>query len=509
MFYRANVPSMDALRDDLAASTGAGLVGFSHSASYATSTVGKKLQQFVNPMDAPYSATGDGTANDYTAFAAADAAAAAAGIPLFITKTHRLNTSYAPTANLVFFGGKIKPASGTTFTIGTALIAACVKIFDLSLGGTVLFSDAKLEGLGLNVFWFGAVGDDSTNDLAAFNATLAACKASGVAMFIPGGYAYSLDGGGASIDWNPTLTRDGALRAIPIIGGGAAHTVLHVSNSGTRGIYVFSSAAWFDLTIEGVTIKGSVAGALLTIGKDDYSDPVNMMSIEGVSVENSLNNASNEAVRFNYIAGGDVINLRANSYADGLGTNVGSALRIRQAEFVTFVGGAAGNAARGVDITDGVNFGLTFIGQTYENTNYCWSHRSANSGGHSVLGGQFSNVVTYPIFSSGMLGGQNAEFIGCNFQPAGDVVDPANYVGIHVHDSRGITPPAVPASTVAATNTTGRSVMVFINGGNVTGITVNGSSVTYATNSYVFLKAGGTLAITYSVAPTWSWETIG
>jgi hypothetical protein len=55
----------------LAAASGAGLVGFSQSATYPASTVGKKLQQIVCPLDAPYSAAGNGITNDAAALQAA------------------------------------------------------------------------------------------------------------------------------------------------------------------------------------------------------------------------------------------------------------------------------------------------------------------------------------------------------------------------------------------------------------------------------------------------------
>lgn len=50
---------------------GAGLVGFSQTATYSANTVGRKLQQFVNVRDYPYSAAGDGVTDDYTAFQSA------------------------------------------------------------------------------------------------------------------------------------------------------------------------------------------------------------------------------------------------------------------------------------------------------------------------------------------------------------------------------------------------------------------------------------------------------
>lgn len=55
----------------LAAASGAGLVGFSQSTTYPASTVGKKLQQIVCPLDAPYSAVANGITNDTAALQAA------------------------------------------------------------------------------------------------------------------------------------------------------------------------------------------------------------------------------------------------------------------------------------------------------------------------------------------------------------------------------------------------------------------------------------------------------
>lgn len=64
--------------------------------------------------------------------------------------------------------------------------------------------------------------------------------------------------------------------------------------------------------------------------------------------------------------------------------------------------------------------------------------------------------------------------------------------------------PAMPASTVAVTNTTGQFVSVAITGGTLTSVVVNGTQVGTAAGNYQ-LPPNATISITYSVAPTWAW----
>jgi len=71
--------------------------------------------------------------------------------------------------------------------------------------------------------------------------------------------------------------------------------------------------------------------------------------------------------------------------------------------------------------------------------------------------------------------------------------------------------PAVPASTVAAFNKTGRPVTAYVKGGTLTVISVGGvaTGISAAAPSgavhSVELPANQSIAITYSVAPTWAW----
>jgi hypothetical protein len=67
-----------------------------------------------------------------------------------------------------------------------------------------------------------------------------------------------------------------------------------------------------------------------------------------------------------------------------------------------------------------------------------------------------------------------------------------------------LTAPAVPASTVAAQNTSSQPYTVVVTGGTVTAVTVNGVTVGGGDGTYV-VPAYGAIAVTYSVAPTWTW----
>lgn len=68
--------------------------------------------------------------------------------------------------------------------------------------------------------------------------------------------------------------------------------------------------------------------------------------------------------------------------------------------------------------------------------------------------------------------------------------------------------PAVPASGVAATNTGSCPQVVVISGGTtVTTVTVNGINVGSGDGTYM-VPAYGTIAVTYSAAPTWTWTPI-
>jgi hypothetical protein len=64
--------------------------------------------------------------------------------------------------------------------------------------------------------------------------------------------------------------------------------------------------------------------------------------------------------------------------------------------------------------------------------------------------------------------------------------------------------PAVPATTVPVVNATGQYVNVAVTGGTMTNVSVNGVTVGAGAGNYS-VPPGGSIAMTFTVAPTWAW----
>jgi hypothetical protein len=65
--------------------------------------------------------------------------------------------------------------------------------------------------------------------------------------------------------------------------------------------------------------------------------------------------------------------------------------------------------------------------------------------------------------------------------------------------------PAVPATTVVATNTSDWPMVVEVTGGTVTAVKVDGVTIGARTSGSFRVRAGSTIAWVGSVAPTWQW----
>lgn len=87
---------------------------------------------------------------------------------------------------------------------------------------------------------------------------------------------------------------------------------------------------------------------------------------------------------------------------------------------------------------------------------------------------------------------------------AGTRTDTGATNGVGLDQGAGFVTPAVPGSTTPVTNTATLPAQVVITGGTMTNVSVNGVTVGTGAGTYT-VPAGGTITMTYSVAPTWTW----
>ena len=194
-----------------------------------------------------FGGVGDGVTDNTAAFAAAEAE----GNPLIIPKgTYLLDADETLSIPLMFQGGKIQVETGRTLTINSWFWAKHYQIF--TGAGTVDISGAILDYVVPQ--WWGALGDSSTNDTAAFASALATSQP----VFVPpptGQYVVGdllipdqtviygktgLNVGFSSVTARTVIKRlSGAVTIFDISGCQGTHIhdlVLHGVDKGTHGI---------------------------------------------------------------------------------------------------------------------------------------------------------------------------------------------------------------------------------------------------------------------------------
>jgi len=83
--------------------------------------------------------------------------------------------------------------------------------------------------------------------------------------------------------------------------------------------------------------------------------------------------------------------------------------------------------------------------------------------------------------------------------------DTAATNGTSIDDSGGATTPGVPLSGTPVTNTSPLPSTVVVSGGTGTNVAINGVLQGTFDGTYVVPGNGGTITLTYSSAPTWTW----
>lgn len=295
-------------------------------------------------------------------------------------------------------------------------------------------------------------------------------------------------------------------------------------NKYSDGFYLDST---YELAIEGANsfywrcenfrVTGTRSGCVFRIGKNDYSDAHNGLTIHDLVINNTSLNAACEGIRLNYVLL-SVINLTSNCGGTGrpatpTAPGNGSAIVIRQCAFNTFVL-AGGQANQALYITGGFTFSNAFLTLDLEEVDKALVIDSANASKNNFVSGQFAatTCITATAGSGNLIGA------GCNLAFYGGGSIGTSLTGIEIQPAAnrahlsGVNP-AMTASTVAKVNATGQKVFVHVWAGNVSniaitavdgGVTNVNPQVVGEGNGFI-LHPGWSITLTYSSTPAWRW----
>lgn len=438
--------------------------------------------------------------------------------------------------------------------------------------------DKKISRENLNIaqrYWFDvrdylAVGDGSADDTVPINNAIAACAAAGGGtVYLPHG-TYSTSGTIVITNDNIVLKGEnrGATKIKPVTG--ATFDVIATpipSTAGTAG-YIRSFIGVEDLTIDGSSMAGTVAGK----GNGIHFYGVRYSHIRNVNITGVLNWGiilDGDITNFSYgleVHGNRIINgsagilctfseenfivnnhiLQANLNTSAAQPafdspdNVGYLVRLKSGYTLlaeNVIGSSGTHTSPAVLIE---NSGPTkIIGNRFDQTRYQAIRTIA--GNNIIVANQFGNCSSVGSVEVIRLGATDnvvednffdltngaAHYTWCIYEPSakgnqtiiGNHVLPGTSGTIHMDPASTnnrvqgnvgynpigfITAPTVPASGVAYTNNYGTDATVYISGGTVSNISIGGTAL--GTGAGFFrVPSGMTIAVTYTSVPTWKW----
>lgn len=335
--------------------------------------------------------------------------------------------------------------------------------------------------------------DGVTDDAAALTAAYAAAQAAKTALLIPAGRCIMRSK--ITFDYAANLAT-----GFSIIGAGPAITILDFATRGTvaaPNIQIScGSSSCFYARMENLSVVGNVAGDMITVGTG--ADQHNDLHLLNLVLQNfntagttlDLNGVYTSRVDASINAGGAV------------GTSV--SLKMQKVS-MTYFTGATGQAAICQYMTTGTSQGNTFASVDTEVCITGIKTDSTNATNNTWIGGIFANN-TYNFNFSVTPGQGGNKIINAGIGAAGTTSLLAG-LGLTI-DAPFInltSTPAVPSSNVAVTNTYAQKAMVYILGGTVSAVYVNGAAVSVLGSLGVGLNPSDQITMTYSVAPSWVW----
>ncbi|MBI5827663.1 MAG: right-handed parallel beta-helix repeat-containing protein [Deltaproteobacteria bacterium] len=188
-----------------------------------------------------------------------------------------------------------------------------------------------------------------------------------------------------------------------------------------------------------------------------------------------------------------LVNISDNMiHHDGAGANASYGIRVSGgSSSVMITGNQIGDEGQGGTLGVGVN--LESASYILITGNRFYDSQAAKTTAYHV-NGTGSYIVVRDNFFDAPIGAKiNVSGTYCIFED-----------NLGVNPVGPVSAPAVPASGAALTNPRPYACRVFINGGTISDVAINGTS-TGGTPRAVVLGAGESITMTYSAAPAWTW----
>jgi hypothetical protein len=322
---------------------------------------------------------------------------------------------------------KLKIATGQVVTIVGAIKAGPYQIFTGL--GTVSIAESQVTWW-LHVHWFGAVGDDSTNNAAALNAA-SNCLVTSTASGFGNGF----------LEFGPGIYRIGSTWTVGSTTGGG------------DGLGAFTGISWIGSNgLVGTRLKwtGSTSGQMVKVVRGRHLNILNIAFFNGVAVGSTIGlwlsgpPGLGEQTSFGIISNCTFRGFFVSAQAGDVGGSAAGELIFNTCRFEE-------NATGGLAVSSGNTLVITYLNCSfYGNTSY-GLNLSNGSGDIQVVGGGFSGNTGYDVgLSLGWNGTVSIE--GARFEIAaahsGSILNNGNTGSLRLANCRWRTTDTVPAWAV-------------------------------------------------------------
>lgn len=397
--------------------------------------------------------------------------------------------------------------NGASPITGSSTIPASASSFtQLGTGALTRSLDAKARENALSLLDFCSDNTGATDCSAGIANWFAEGLVLNKALYIPAG-VYRVS---SQLVWQLTTTNNASVNGVNVFGDGQQTSVIkfdaNVASPNWKivGADVAGTGLFYS-RFEHFGVTGNTPGVVMAFGRTDYNDALNEFQVNNLEFQNYSQASTAVTLQLNYFLNG-LVNVVANGGGFDVGTNTGygfAALECNQCVMNTVMG-SFGNSANGIVLANGFSYANTFLNTDTEANTTDIQIASPNATANTWVGGQIA-TAKYGIYASS---GKSNIFLNVNnaITGAGTTFMPASTgVWLETPSYSNVSTPAMPGSGTSYQNTTGQVVEVTINGGTVSSVKRNSSTLFTTSNVTVIIEPGDSITLSYSASPGWTW----